>query len=136
MPFSKRLKCFSRARAMQPRRALADPQRRVAPHRQSQRGPEAPAVRKAGKWATIIVATALVIAVQRFVANDGVPRELRAVVPSTDCPARYAAFLDLAELARRDGTSSEVVMRGFSGAGGMNGALNACPRLSIGGLTQ
>jgi hypothetical protein len=33
---------------------------------------------------------------------------------SRDCSARYAALLDLAELARRDGKSSGVVVRALS----------------------
>jgi hypothetical protein len=43
---------------------------------------------------------------------------------SRQCSARYAALLDLAELARRDGKSSEIVVRGLSGRGG---ALSGCP---------
>lgn len=43
-----------------------------------------------------------------------------------DCSARYAALLDLAELARRDGKSSDVVMRGLSDQrGAMTGCLPA-----------
>ncbi|CAB3674471.1 hypothetical protein LMG27174_02314 [Paraburkholderia rhynchosiae] len=113
---------------MQLRRATADPQRLAIPHRRPLHASETRTARRAGRWATIIVATALVIAAHKFMANADVPRELRAIVPSTNCPARYAALLDLAELARRDGTSSEVVMRGLSGAGG---SMNACPRMSI-----
>ncbi|MFM0172491.1 hypothetical protein [Paraburkholderia sediminicola] len=47
---------------------------------------------------------------------------------SQECSARYAALLDLAELARRDGKSSEVVVRGLSDRGG---AMSGC--LSMGG---
>jgi hypothetical protein len=46
-----------------------------------------------------------------------------AVDASQDCSARYAALLDLAELARRDGKSSEVVVRGLSERGG---AMSVC----------
>ncbi|MEC5408195.1 hypothetical protein VOM14_21825 [Paraburkholderia sp. MPAMCS5] len=126
MPFSKRLIDPRRARAMQ---------RLAAAHRRKPRATEARPIRKAGRWATLIVVTALAIAVQRFVANDDVPRELLAVVPPTDCAARYAALLDLAELARRDGMSSEVVMRGLSSMSGKSGAVNACPRLALSGST-
>lgn len=42
---------------------------------------------------------------------------------SRNCSARYAALLDLAELARRDGKSSEVVIRGLSDR---RGALSDC----------
>jgi hypothetical protein len=40
-----------------------------------------------------------------------------------DCSARYAALLDLAELARRDGKSSEVVVRALSDR---RGAMSEC----------
>ncbi|HEX7935332.1 MAG TPA: hypothetical protein VF573_19980 [Paraburkholderia sp.] len=135
MPFSKRLIDSRRVRAMQP---LA------AAHRRKPRATEARPIRKAGRWAAFIVVTALAIAVQRFVANDDVPRELLAVVPPTDCAARYAALLDLAELARRDGMSSEVVMRGLSSMSGTgdksnmgtkSGAADACPRVALSGST-
>lgn len=42
---------------------------------------------------------------------------------SRNCSARYAALLDLAELARRDGKSSEVVIRGLSDR---RGAMSGC----------
>ena len=42
---------------------------------------------------------------------------------SGDCFARYAALLDLAELARRDGKSSGVVVRGLSDR---RGAMSGC----------
>jgi hypothetical protein len=53
------------------------------------------------------------------------PREASLTSPeSQDCPARYAALLDLAELARRDGRAADVVMRGLSdGRGALNGCL-------------
>lgn len=46
-----------------------------------------------------------------------------AAAASHDCSARYAALLDLAELARRDGKSSEVVVRGLSDRAG---AMSEC----------
>lgn len=42
---------------------------------------------------------------------------------SQDCSARYAALLDLAELARQDRASSELVARGLSDR---SGALSGC----------
>ncbi|WP_244438889.1 hypothetical protein [Paraburkholderia dilworthii] len=123
---------FSPARAMRPRVTMSDEQRVAVPHRRPLRASNATAVRKARVWATIIVVSALVIAVQRFMANADVPRELPGIVSPTNCPARYAALLDLAELARRDGTASDVVMRGLSNG---EGAMNACPRMSINGRT-
>lgn len=44
---------------------------------------------------------------------------------SRDCSAHYAALLDLAELARREGKSSGVVVRGLSDR---RGALSGCLR--------
>ncbi|WOD15198.1 hypothetical protein [Paraburkholderia kirstenboschensis] len=118
---------------MQPRGAKSDEQRVAVSHRRRLRASDPTTVRKARVWATIIVAAALVIAVQRFMANPELPRELPELVPSTDCPARYAALLDLAELARRDGTSSEVVTRGLNNGGG---AMSACPRMTSSGARR
>ncbi|WP_429334645.1 hypothetical protein [Paraburkholderia sp. 35.1] len=55
-------------------------------------------------------------------ANDDL-RANPAAGAARDCSARYAALLDLAELARRDGNSSEVVVRGLSQ---QNGAMSEC----------
>ncbi|MFM0410217.1 hypothetical protein [Paraburkholderia dipogonis] len=78
---------------------------------------------KPGALAAIVVATGLVIAMSRFgTAAD----TRRASGSSRDCSTRYAALLDLAELARRDGKSSEVVVRGLSDKGGaMSGCVSA-----------
>ncbi|ASL45933.1 hypothetical protein bAD24_III00955 [Burkholderia sp. AD24] len=60
----------------------------------------------------------------RYVAaHADTPDEQREMQTSQDCSARYAALLDLAELARRDGKSSEVVMRGLSDRAG---PMSAC----------
>ncbi|HEX3379850.1 MAG TPA: hypothetical protein VHU21_08655 [Paraburkholderia sp.] len=79
---------------------------------------------KAAALATILLATLL--AINAFVDASDANDDLRAN-PATsatrDCSARYAALLDLAELARRDGKSSEVVVRGLSE---QDGALSAC----------
>lgn len=92
--------------------------------------------RKAGAWVTIIVAAALAIAAQRFAAHADESRELRALAGATNCPARYAALLDLAELARRDGTYPDVVMRGLGNNGGVRSAMSECPRLSLSGSVR
>ena len=69
-----------------------------------------------GALAALVVATGLAIAMCRFgTALDA----RRASASSRQCSARYAALLDLAELARRDGKSSEVVVRGLDDKGGV-----------------
>jgi len=81
---------------------------------------------KAGALAAVVVAAGVAIAMSRVV----VPTDTReASESSQECSARYAALLDLAELARRDGKSSEVVVRGLSDRGG---AMSGC--LSTGGV--
>lgn len=78
---------------------------------------------RAGALTALVVAAGVAIAMSRFVA----PADPRAAAESSqECSARYAALLDLAELARRDGKSSEVVVRGLSDKGGaMSGCLSA-----------
>ncbi|WP_227749296.1 hypothetical protein [Paraburkholderia atlantica] len=82
------------------------------------------ALRKTAALATIVVATLLEI---HAVIDASNPNDDRRSIPTTsasrDCSARYAAMLDLAELARRDGKSSEVVVRGLSEK---NGAMSEC----------
>jgi hypothetical protein len=95
---------------------------------------EAPSIRtfcKAGALATIVVAAGLAIAMSRFMTNADVRGEHRAIESSHDCSARYAALLDLAELARRDGKSAEVVVRGLSDR---RGAMSEC--LPTGGIAN
>lgn len=85
---------------------------------------------KSGVLAALVVATGLAIAMCRFgTAAD----TRRASAPSRDCSARYAALLDLAELARRDGKSSEVVVRGLSDRGG---AMSGCVSTGGSGLAE
>ena len=82
------------------------------------------ACRKATALAAVVVAASLALPVSRYVAaHADTPREQRDIQTSQDCAARYAALLDLAELARRDGKSSEVVMRGLSDRAG---PMSAC----------
>ncbi|MFM0156957.1 hypothetical protein [Paraburkholderia sediminicola] len=76
-----------------------------------------------GVLATMIVAAGVAIAVGERVTNTETRAVHRAIEPGQDCSAKYAALLDLAELARRDGKSSEVVMRGLSDSGG---AMSEC----------
>jgi hypothetical protein len=79
----------------------------------------------AGALAAMVVAAGVAIAMSRFVA----PADTRGASGSSqECSTRYAALLDLAELARRDGKSSEVVVRGLSDRGGV---MSGC--LSVGG---
>ncbi|MGF6288981.1 hypothetical protein OKW34_000548 [Paraburkholderia youngii] len=85
------------------------------------------AFRKTAAFATIVVATLLAIhaiidAIDTSDANDD-RRANPAASVTRDCSARYAALLDLAELARRDGKSSEVVVRGLRQ---QNGAMSEC----------
>jgi hypothetical protein len=87
------------------------------------------AIWKAAAFAAFVIATLL--AINAFVVADDDP----AIVNHTsatppDCSARYAALLDLAELARRDGKSSEVVVRGLSERGG---AMSDCLPIAGGG---
>ncbi|WP_244146654.1 hypothetical protein [Paraburkholderia sp. BCC1876] len=80
--------------------------------------------RKAAVLATIVAAASLALATSRYVAaHVDTSHEQREIQTSQDCSARYAALLDLAELARRDGKSSEVVVRGLSDRAG---AMSAC----------
>lgn len=74
--------------------------------------------------ATIVVATLLALnaAVHASDPSGDLSANLTAST-GRDCSARYAALLDLAELARRDGKSSEVVVRGLSE---QNGAMSEC----------
>ncbi|WP_429536150.1 hypothetical protein [Paraburkholderia youngii] len=65
---------------------------------------------------------AIIDAIDTSDANDD-RRANRAASVTRDCSARYAALLDLAELARRDGKSSEVVVRGLRQ---QNGAMSEC----------
>jgi hypothetical protein len=85
---------------------------------------------KAAALATIVAATLLALnaVIDASDANDQL-RANPAASAAKDCSARYAALLDLAELARRDGKSSEVVVRGLSE---QNGAMSACLPVSRG----
>ncbi|WP_245841553.1 hypothetical protein [Paraburkholderia ribeironis] len=80
-------------------------------------------VRQAVGLAALIATAGLMAATGGLIASAHGPRANRAIDASQDCSARYAALLDLAELARRDGKSSEVVVRGLSERGG---ALSGC----------
>ncbi|MEX3787471.1 hypothetical protein [Paraburkholderia sp. BR14374] len=82
------------------------------------------ALRKTAAIATTVVAALLAIhaVIDTSDANDD-RRANPAASVTRDCSARYAALLDLAELARRDGKSSEVVVRGLRQ---QNGAMSEC----------
>ena len=73
---------------------------------------------KATVLAAMIVATGMAIAVGERVTHTETHAVRGAIESEQDCSAKYAALLDLAELARRDGKSSEVVVRGLSDRGG------------------
>ncbi|USU20599.1 hypothetical protein [Paraburkholderia fungorum] len=74
---------------------------------------------KVATLAAMIVAMGVAIAVGEDVARTETYSAHRAIEHRQDCSTRYAALLDLAELARRDGKSSEVVVRGLSDRGGV-----------------
>ena len=76
-----------------------------------------------GLLAALIVALGLTAGASEFIADTYGLHANDAAEASQDCSARYAALLDLAELARRDGKSSEIVVRGLSEHGG---AMSAC----------
>ncbi|MGF6731888.1 hypothetical protein OKW50_004033 [Paraburkholderia youngii] len=82
------------------------------------------ALRRTAALATTVVATLLAIhaVIDTSDANDD-RRANPAASVTRDCSSRYAALLDLAELARRDGKSSEVVVRGLRQ---QNGAMSEC----------
>ncbi|MBW0448564.1 hypothetical protein EN871_05245 [bacterium M00.F.Ca.ET.228.01.1.1] len=128
--------CRSDTAQFQPNRAEHGPPRLAMLDRRPRDAAQDSGTRKAGAWVAIIVAAALAIAVQRFAADADESRELRALAGATNCPARYAALLDLAELARRDGTYRDVVMRGLGNNGGAGSAMGECPRLSLSGSVR
>jgi hypothetical protein len=107
---------------MRVHRDAIDEQGRGVAHRAHVAALPTPAVFK-GLLAALIVALGLTAAVSEFIANPHVLRANDPAEASQDCSARYAALLDLAELARRDGKSSEIVVRGLSEHGG---AMSAC----------
>jgi hypothetical protein len=79
------------------------------------------------------IAVAALLAINAAIGTSDASDELHASPSAStarDCSARYAALLDLAELARRDGKSSEVVVRGLSE---QNGAMSACLPVGRGG---
>lgn len=78
---------------------------------------------KAAAVVMLIVATALALAIGKGVTDSYPPAARRTMKPAPDCSAKYAALLDLAELARRDGKSAEVVVRGLSD---QRGAMSEC----------
>jgi len=98
--------------------------------------PRLRAIGKAAVLATIIAATgwAMATAAVTTAAVTSSADAFRANQAdqngddSRDCSSRYAALLDLAELARRDGKSSGVVMRGLSG---QHGAMSECLPMSL-----
>ncbi|NML30179.1 hypothetical protein [Paraburkholderia antibiotica] len=75
---------------------------------------------KPAAFAALVVA--MLVAANALVAANDINAD-PASTAAPDCSARYAALLDLAELARRDGKASEVVMRGLSAQGG---AMSEC----------
>ncbi|KAA1013227.1 hypothetical protein FVF58_09805 [Paraburkholderia panacisoli] len=87
-------------------------------------------VYKAGALAALIVALSATAAMSGFFTHVPGLHADREPEASQGCSARYAALLDLAELARRDGKSSEVVVRGLSDT---RGAMNECLPISRSG---
>jgi hypothetical protein len=87
------------------------------------------AVHKAWLPVAIVIATGCAMALSGVVtdlhgaAALSTNRANQASDASPDCSARYAGLLDLAELARREGKSSEVVVRGLTDR---RGAMSEC----------
>lgn len=96
---------------------------------QSHRGAQFPSVRaicKAALLTTLVMGTAWAMSAVCVATPTGVSRANRPNAASPECSARYAALLDLAELARRDGQSSALVVRALSDRhGAMSGCLPA-----------
>jgi hypothetical protein len=86
----------------------------------TQTGPQhARKLRKTWLSAAMLVAAGLAIAIGHCTANAGSVDGERAGDSPQRCAAQYAAMLDLAELARRDGKSAAIVVRGLSEGGGV-----------------
>lgn len=80
-----------------------------------------------GVLASLIVALCAAAAMSGLFTPPPALRAAREPEAAQDCSARYAAVLDLAELVRREGKSSQVVVRGLSDR---RGALNKCLPIS------
>lgn len=80
--------------------------------------------------AALVVALAWAVAMSGVLTHAEGLRADHALQTPQACSARYAALLDLAELARREGKSSEVVVRGLSERGG---AMSGCLPIGRGG---
>jgi hypothetical protein len=78
---------------------------------------------KAGAVILLFAATALALEIGEGMTDSDSPAVHRTIELAPDCSAKYAALLDLAELARRDGKSSDVVVRGLSD---QHGAMSEC----------
>lgn len=112
--------------AMQVRRDTADAQGTDMAQRlrfDSPPPPRACAMYKTAALIAMFVAAGCALAMSGVMTMAGSNRANQASGTSQDCSARYAALLDLAELARRDGKSSEVVVRGLSDR---RGAMSDC----------
>jgi hypothetical protein len=91
--------------------------------RRSRAGAWSPGGFVKGGLVAFVIALGLMAAVNGLITHAPGARANPMFEVSQDCSARYAALLDLAELARRDGKSSEIVVRGLSERGG---AMSAC----------
>lgn len=83
---------------------------------------------KAGGSAILIVATMLAIGVGSRMTNVETSAVHRPVEPSQHCAKKYAELFDLAQLAKRDGKSSGIMVRELTVmAGQMNECLVTAP---------
>jgi hypothetical protein len=85
---------------------------------------------RVGVLAALIVAFCAAAAISGLFTHAPALRATREPEAAQECASRYAAVLDLAELARREGKSSKVVVRGLSDR---RGALNTCLPISSSG---
>ncbi|SOE96222.1 hypothetical protein SAMN05414139_09153 [Burkholderia sp. D7] len=82
---------------------------------------------KAGALAMLIAAMVLAIGVGGRMTNVEALAGYRGNEPSQHCAAQYAEMLDLAKLARRDGKSSDVMVRELTV---MTGQMDECPLMA------
>jgi hypothetical protein len=78
---------------------------------------------KMGASAMLIVATVLALGVGGRMTNVETSATHRPVGPSQQCAKKYGELFDLAQLAKRDGKSSDVMVRELTV---MSGRLNEC----------
>jgi hypothetical protein len=78
---------------------------------------------KMGASAMLIVATVLALGVGSRMTNVETSATHQPVGPSQQCAKKYGELFDLAQLAKRDGKSSDIMVRELTV---MSGRLNKC----------